>query len=342
MLKSPPFPLLAACLLLAVGVRSASSASAIDPPQDNREHGITWERSVGAFPWRELLDALRADVHSALPAGILDPPHALKVADYELVLLPDVGLATDINNQRQIVGLDVLFLGGVLIDKGVVTPINFPGAVFTEPTNINELGEIIGFYADAQGTTRGFRRDPDGEFMTIEFPGAARTTLWGLNDAGDIVGDFSSEGGLPFPFILNRHGEFAILDVPGEAAATALGINNRGTISGWFQDENGANHGYLLENDGASVIDYPGADSSDVGRVNNRGELNGIYFTFTADPPFIDIGSYVRSKHGEFFDFSFPGWEATLIRGINDRGDQAGSVLIDFASPSQGFVALRR
>ena len=59
-----------------------------------------------------------------------------------------------------------------------------------------------------------------------------------------------------------------------------------------------------LESDGASVIDFPGALSSDVGRVNNQGELNGIYFT----PP-LSFGSFLRSKQGEFFDFSFPGWE---------------------------------
>jgi len=342
MLHSIRIPVLSACLLLAVGVRYASSASAIGPPQDDGEHGSTLERSLGAFAWGGLPDAQRANVHSALPAGLLESRHALEVADYEFVLLPDVGLATDINNQRQIVGLDILFQGGVLIDHGVVTPINFPGSIFTEPTNINERGVIIGLYADEQGTTRGFRRDADGEYMTIEIPGAARTTVWGLNDAGDIVGDFFSEGGPQIPFLLNRHGEFAMLDVPGDASATALGINNQGTISGWFLDENSVSQGYLLENDGTSVINYPGADSSDVGRVNNSGELNGIYFTFTAEPPFINIGSYVRSKQGEFFDVSFPGWESTLIRGINDRGDQAGAVLLDMASPPQGFVALRR
>ena len=49
----------------------------------------------------------------------------------------------------------------------------------------------------------------------------------------------------------------------------------------------------------------------------------------------------LRSKQGEFFDFSFPGADFTLIRGINDRGDQAGGVLFSLESPPEGFVAFR-
>ncbi|MEQ8768357.1 MAG: hypothetical protein RL885_30920 [Planctomycetota bacterium] len=306
--------------------------------QESPEHDFTWEMAIGAAPWWPL--------PNVQPAGNgyqqQQQQSGGDIADeYEFILLPDLGLGMDINNKRQIVGLDVLLQGGVLIYGDEVTPINVPGAVFTQPTNINERGDIVGHYRPSdESPLVGFHRDRHGEYTTIAYPdpAAVSTNLWGLNQRGDIVGHFTDANFVSTPFILNKHGEFAILDVPGDGSAVALGINNRGVISGWFQVESGFSRGYLLDGDDLTVVDYPGAPSSDVGRVNSHGEYNGIHST----PPF-EIGSYVRNAQGEFFDFSFPGYGATVIRGINDRGDQCGAASPSFPfEPFEGFVALRK
>ncbi|NNM26598.1 MAG: hypothetical protein HKO59_11555, partial [Phycisphaerales bacterium] len=309
---------------------------ALATAEDSQERGLTWETSVGAIPSWALLDAPPA-------ASVESPQQATAGADvtddYVFVFPPDLGLGMDVNNQRQVVGLDTLTQGGVLIDHGVVTPIMVPGSFFTQPTNINEQGEIVGhFRPTEESPMMGFHRDRDGVFTTIVYPdpAAESTFLWGLNDQGDIVGDFRTAEFVQTPFILDQHGDFAILDVPGDGNAVALGINNRGTISGWFLDEAGVSKGYLLEGEDASVVVYPGAFSSDVGRVNNNGLANGIHFT----PP-MSAGSYLRTEEGEFFDFVVPGFGATLMRGINDHGDQCGAVSIDLFSPPQGFAGFR-
>src|SRR5690242_11626626 len=58
-------------------------------------------------------------------------------------------------------------LHGFLLDKGVFTNIDFPGATtFTEPIGINSRGQIAGIY-DSGGTQHGFLLDK-GTFSTID------------------------------------------------------------------------------------------------------------------------------------------------------------------------------
>jgi hypothetical protein len=43
-----------------------------------------------------------------------------------------------------------------LLDDGIFTTIDVPGATFTEPIGINTAGQIVGDYLDASGTQHGF------------------------------------------------------------------------------------------------------------------------------------------------------------------------------------------
>ena len=260
---------------------------------------------------------------------------------YDFEILSGFHLANDINNRGQIVassGLD-----GFLIDDGVLTPIEVPGAFGARPTNINENGEIIGFYAfgdpSSGAPTLGFHRDRYGSFTTIEFPGAHSTYLWGLNNRGDIVGYFvpaPPAPPFPAPFLLNQHGELTILDIPGSLAAVAFGINDRGTINGGFLDAGFTFQGYLLENGVFSTVNFPGAIGTDVARTNNKGELVGTHSI--ANPEAAD-SSYLRSKSGVLSDFAFPGAVVTLLSSINERGDLSGYFFSGPMSPPQAFIA---
>ena len=62
---------------------------------------------------------------------------------------------------------------GFLLDKGVFTTIDHPDAVGeTAATGINNRGQIVGAYIDAEGTIHGFLLD-DGVFTPIDHPDAA-------------------------------------------------------------------------------------------------------------------------------------------------------------------------
>ena len=82
---------------------------------------------------------------------------------------------------------------GYLLDKGVFTATDHPDAVAeTVATGINNRGQIVGDYIDADGTEHGFLLH-DGVFTTIDHPDAASgpltgTAAVGLNDRGQIVG----------------------------------------------------------------------------------------------------------------------------------------------------------
>lgn len=72
----------------------------------------------------------------------------------------------------------------------------FPGGSATQPNDINELGQVVGLYNDADGLNHGFLKVGES-FLSIEFPGAATTTAWGINARGQIVGTHYDSLGAP-------------------------------------------------------------------------------------------------------------------------------------------------
>src|SRR5437870_12730271 len=64
--------------------------------------------------------------------------------------------------------------------------LDYPGAVETEVTGINNGGEVVGTYLI--NNVRHYFRWKEGVFQTIDFPGAAYTRADGINNQGDIVG----------------------------------------------------------------------------------------------------------------------------------------------------------
>ena len=71
------------------------------------------------------------------------------------------GAAEGINPRGDIVGLEAdsssNFIG-MLLRKGVITPINVPGALYTLPIGIAPRGDIVGLYKDGSGIFHGFLR----------------------------------------------------------------------------------------------------------------------------------------------------------------------------------------
>jgi probable HAF family extracellular repeat protein len=85
-----------------------------------------------------------------------------------------------INERGQVVGAFLDPSGitrGFLLDDGVFTPIDAPGAATeTVRFEINNRGQILGGYVDAGGTRRSFVLD-DGVFTDFAIPAASRTSL---------------------------------------------------------------------------------------------------------------------------------------------------------------------
>jgi hypothetical protein len=65
---------------------------------------------------------------------------------------------------------------------------------------INDLGDIVGFYADASGFQHGYI-DDEGVFTTFDPTGSTNTTINGINNLGDIVGFYTDANGDTVGFV---------------------------------------------------------------------------------------------------------------------------------------------
>jgi uncharacterized membrane protein len=163
-------------------------------------------------------------------------------------------------------------------------PNRFPSATATSTVarDINDTGQIVGFFSDGAGA-HGFIRDTDGKFShAIDYPSATATSTAprGINSAGRIVGDFTDSAGT-HGFFRDIDGKFSPpIDAPGATAkfgTFALGINDvGGQIVGDFFAATGQQHGFLDSGGSFATIDVPGvAHSTAATGINNASQIIG-------------------------------------------------------------------
>ena len=181
--------------------------------------------------------------------------------------------------------------------KGRFTKLEDPpgGSAADEYVDINNGGEIVGFYNDDQGaTTSAFLRTRKGRFVDIRVPGAQVTGALKINDRRQVVGLYVDADAQPGPdgtmppgaihgFVWHD-GDFKTIDVPGAVATFVLGINNRGQMVGSYIDAAGDYHGFLRHRRGAvtTLPEFPGADprmgGTQPGGINDRGRIVGLAY----------------------------------------------------------------
>ena len=52
------------------------------------------------------------------------------------------------------------------------------------PGELNDAGEIVGYYRDTARAIHGFVRDASGHILTVDLPGADTTNVFGISDGG--------------------------------------------------------------------------------------------------------------------------------------------------------------
>ena len=276
--------------------------------------GLLGQGTIGALRWLAAVGAALALAALAAPPASADPPPAaagttshgflakggvISPIDHPgATTVPAVpagqaGTATlGINDRGQVLGVyegrDRVVRHFVRDRRGRFTRIDearsLPAGQFDEYLDINDRGEIVGFYNDDQGfTTSGFLRTRNGRFVDIAVPGSTVTGLFRINDRGQVVGLYVDAGGALHGF-LRDGGEFETIDVPGAAATVVLGINNREQMVGAYVDAAGAYHGFVRDRSGAvtTLPDAPGADPASGGTqpasINERGQIAGVAY----------------------------------------------------------------
>jgi uncharacterized membrane protein len=271
-----------------------------------------------------------------------DPARAPAASQAETMMQMMMGGAGDGGDTAPLTG------HGFLLDKDVFTAIDHPDAVAeTAALGLNDRGQTVGAYVDAEGTIRGFLLD-DGVFTPIEHPDAGAATIAsGLNDRGQIVGFYVDADGRSHGFLLDRgrgarrdRGGFTTIDHPDASSepgigTLAFGIDNRGRIVGGYIDAEGRGHGFVRgkgrgarRDEGVfTTIDFPGAGGATVAQaINNRGQIVGYYNPFQATASkrgfLLDDGEFTAIEHPDV-TFEINGGGTSLF-GLNDRGQIVG------------------
>lgn len=112
--------------------------------------------------------------------------------------------ATGINNGKWICGFfetqPGFFSGFLLHGKSVIT-LNYPGAISTQTWGINNLGMVVGEYADVNGVIHGFAYDNNNGIYYGPFDAGfgKNTHIHGVSDISKIVG-FTDDNGVNVGF----------------------------------------------------------------------------------------------------------------------------------------------
>ncbi len=233
---------------------------------------------------------------------------------------------------------------------GSYQPENFPGAVQTQVTGLNNTGVTVGFWSSANNASlvndnSGFWAR-NGQFHSVNFPARAPASppvdqLLGVNDSGVAVGFWTDANGSNHGYLVNVNtNAFSPVtdpDAPG-ASLTAAAINSGGDIAGFYVNAaSGNTDGFLMA--GSTFIDLsvPGASSTMAFGVNDHDEVVGTYTAGSGSSAATHGFSWTLG--GGFQSIDDPhGAGTTTVNGVNDAGDLVG-FYVDSAGNTDGMLA---
>lgn len=208
----------------------------------------------------------------------------------------------------------------------------------TRLIGLNNQGQSVGRYVDAEGVVHGFMlkgdpRDPSS-FIDIDYPQAQSTEAFAINNLGQVVGIFTDSAGLGHGFLLNgdplNPEAYRPIDIGNPPVNTyASAINDDGVIAGSFMDlENQRVRGYRLIGDTVQVFDVSGNpnDATIVNDINNEGLIVGGFGEF--DPilgrPHTCIAYVLDQNLDPISRFDINNAPVTAVMGINEAGNMTG------------------
>jgi probable HAF family extracellular repeat protein len=214
-------------------------------------------------------------------------------------------------------------------DKFTETDIDYPGALRTFATGINNQGDIVGYCRDASNARHGFLCS-GGIFQVVDVPGASASYPLGINDAGQVSGYYLDGTGAHGFTLINGH----YTTINFAAGDTYLfKINNRGQVAGGFSDGSSPGVAFVFDH-GKYRPEAPDfAFEATAFGINDHGIVVGGYDTGNPDDNFGFIGNGSKFRR---LDFPGSGVAATYLEGINNRGHVAG-YLFDSAGYVTGF-----
>jgi hypothetical protein len=219
---------------------------------------------------------------------------------------------------------------------------NFPGSAQTQVTGLNNIGDTVGFWANAAGTiNRGFV-EWNGVFTSYTDPNTPKTDpvnqLLGINNAGTAVGFYNDAKGHSHAYSLNQAtGAFTAITVPQSVSTVATGINKAGHIVG-IATHAGVTSSWLLENGHLTAFQFPGGSDTQAFGINTSNEIVGSYLdSANVMHGFVLTDPTGPVSHWQSIDDP-NGIGSTVVNGVNGVGDLVG-FYTDAAGNTDGFLA---
>lgn len=197
-----------------------------------------------------------------------------------------------------------------------------PGADVTYARGIDAQGNVAGSYLPPGGVFRGYLRDASGAVQLLDWPGGTRTFFEGMTSGGTALG-FAVGPGSSGP-VEYFGGNWTALTPPPQSSVFLQGGNDAGLRVGHLIASDASRHGVLFTNGVATLLDFPGANSTELESVNASGIVVGNYESNSPG----DWHGFVHDMGaGTFTTLDMPGAGWTRLRGSNDQGDIVGEAL---------------
>lgn len=311
-----PHATVAACALATLAFASVGYAASADGRR------VAGDAPATAATAR--LQELAARTAAPFPGFVLDRGR------YVTVDVPGArteGIVTGIDDAGRTVGafdrdVDRSFHGFLRDRRGRFATLDVPGARGTAASEINDRGQVVGFYSDVSADpgrndarSRAFLLDR-GRFTRLDFPGARRTLALGIDGRGRVVGTYETPDGTGHGYVWER-GRFRTVDVPGADATAVFGMNDRGDVVGW-QAVGQTVTGFLLRDGRRTTISAPGAVYTLPAAINDRGQIAGTVYLDAAQTSGRGF-LLADGASGPFTPVAVPGSRLTVVFGIDNR-----------------------
>jgi YVTN family beta-propeller protein len=281
--------------------------------------------------------------------GVPDYPTAVAFTpDGKFAYISCAGGATVIDTRLQTVVAGPIPAGG------------FPGAVAIDSdgrrayvtnegsgsvTVIDTASGTVSATIDGMNSPRGVAVAPIPSgvaFTAFEVPGAIVDSYFapGINDEGVVVGIFSRPDGTSAGFIRSPDGHVRtpVVDPNDHLGSTVLhSINDDEVMVGFYNSDAATSHGFYLIDGRFKTWDLPGAVSTALRAINNRGDLTGSLFV-SGSPDEPGTG-FIMSRKGALITFTAPDPTLTGLvpEAINDRRAVVGYYTTTTSS-GRGFL----
>lgn len=160
--------------------------------------------------------------------------------------------------------------------------IDLPGAVDTFAYGINNAGQIAGYTDDGITTAYGFVRNGN-TITTYSVPGsdAIHAELYGINNTGQVSGAYYLHNDGLYSF--THDGANYLPLNTGSNDSVAWGLNDNGQFVGSLVDAQSVVHGWRISSGVLSIIDRPGAATTQIFSIDNNGRMAGQWIAASGE-----------------------------------------------------------